>query len=247
MTGNPCEMGEITRIARKNDLIVIEDASHALGAEYKGQKIGSISDMTVFSFHPVKHITTGEGGMVTTNDEELYNKLKLFRTHGITRDSGLMSKSDGQWYYEQLELGYNYRISDIQCALGLSQLKKIDRFVNRRREIASIYYEAFGNNHNLILPKEMNDSKNSYHLYVLQLKNHNRKEVFDKLRNVGLGVNVHYVPVYKHPYYQKNGYMGIECVNSECYYERAISIPIYPLMNNEEVNYVVEKINEIIK
>ena len=201
-TGQPCKMDEIHRIAKKYNLLVIEDAAHALGADYNGKKIGSISDMTTFSFHPVKHITTGEGGMVTTNSEELYEKLVQFRSHGITRDRRFMKKEEGAWYYEQLNLGFNYRITDIQCALGVSQMKKLDRFVERRREIAARYHKALGDCKQIILPKQEQGCNNSWHLYVVQILDKSRKEVFDALREKNIGVNVHYIPVYKHPYYQ---------------------------------------------
>lgn len=246
-TGQPCKMDEIHAIARKHNIIVIEDAAHALGADYKGRKIGSISDMTTFSFHPVKHITTGEGGMITTNNKELYDRLVLFRSHGITRDESFLEKNEGGWYYEQLGLGYNYRITDIQCALGISQMKKIDRFVERRREIAKRYDEAFKSMEGIVTPKQEEGCNNSWHLYVIQIRNKKRKEVFDALRNKNIGVNVHYIPVYKHPYYQKNGYQDICCENAEAYYEKAISIPMYPLLTEDEQDYVIKTIKELWK
>lgn len=244
--GQPCNMDKINEIAKQYNLIVIEDAAHALGADYKGKKIGSISDMTIFSFHPVKHITTGEGGMITTNDKDLYDKLILFRTHGITRDSEFMTHNEGAWYYEQLDLGFNYRITDIQCALGISQMKKLDKFVTRRKEIANKYNQAFKNVQNIILPKQSNNCNSSWHLYVIQILNKDRKQVFDKLRQLGIGVNVHYIPVYKHPYYQNSGYSKTACANAENYYKHAISIPIFPKMTDEEVDYVIENIKAII-
>ena len=245
-TGQPCKMDEIHEIAKKHNLLVIEDAAHALGAEYKGKKIGSISDMTTFSFHPVKHITTGEGGMVTTNSKELYDRLVLFRSHGITRDERFLEKNEGGWYYEQLDLGYNYRITDIQCALGTSQMKKLDRFVERRREIAKRYNEAFSDVKGIQIPKQEADCHNSWHLYVIQVLDRDRKEVFDTLRSKNIGVNVHYIPVYKHPYYQKNGYERVCCKNAEQYYANAISIPMYPLLSKEEQEYVIETIKEVL-
>lgn len=244
--GQPCNMDRINEIAKQYNLLVIEDAAHALGADYKGKKIGSISDMTIFSFHPVKHITTGEGGMITTNDKDLYDKLILFRTHGITRDSEFMTHNEGAWYYEQLDLGLNYRITDIQCALGISQMKKLDRFVARRKEIANKYNQAFRDVQNITLPKQSNNCNSSWHLYVIQILNKDRKQVFDKLRQLGIGVNVHYIPVYKHPYYQNNGYSKTACANAENYYKHAISIPIFPKMTDEEVDYVIENIKAII-
>lgn len=245
-TGQPCKMDAIHEIAKKHNLLVIEDAAHALGADYKGKKIGSISDMTTFSFHPVKHITTGEGGMITTNSKELYDKLVLFRSHGITRDERFLEKNEGGWYYEQLDLGYNYRITDIQCALGISQMKKLERFVERRQEIAKRYNEAFADIKGIQIPKQEAGCHNSWHLYVIQVLEKDRKEVFDALRSKNIGVNVHYIPVYKHPYYQKNGYEKVCCRNAEQYYANAISIPMYPLLSKEEQEYVIETIKEVI-
>lgn len=244
-TGQPCEMDEIHKIAKENNLIVIEDAAHALGADYKGKKIGSLSDMTTFSFHPVKHITTGEGGMIVTNDEKFYERLKLFRTHGITREEKYLSKNDGPWYYEQIDLGYNYRITDIQCALGVSQMDKLDGFVAKRRTLVERYNKAFENISEIVTPKQVDGCNNSYHLYVIQVNN--RLDVFNKLRAAGIGVNVHYIPVYKHPYYQKNGYDKVYCPNAEDYYEHCISLPLYPKLTIEEQDYVIDKVIDAVK
>lgn len=244
-TGQPCEMDEIHAIAKEYGLVVIEDAAHALGADYKGKKIGSMSDMTTFSFHPVKHITTGEGGMIMTNDEKLYESLVLFRSHGITRNEDLMTKNEGGWYYEQLDLGFNYRITDIQCALGISQLKKLDDFVERRRELVKRYNEAFANVEGIICPQQADGCNNSWHLYVVQVKN--RKEVYDKLREAGIFANVHYIPVYKHPYYQRHGYEGVCCKNAEELYAHMFSLPLYPGMTDEEQSYVIDRLKEICR
>ena len=225
-TGQPCDMDEIHAIAKKNNLAVIEDAAHALGAVYKGKRIGALSDMTIFSFHPVKHITTGEGGMVLTNDQKLYEKLKLFRTHGITREEDLLQKNDGPWYYEQLELGYNYRITDIQCALGVSQLDKLPVFLEKRKKIAKRY--------------------DALHPSVIRVKNCDRKKVFEMLRSAGIGVNVHYIPVYKFPYYEKHGYADVKCPNAESYYAECISLPIYPALKTEEQDYVIDRVLESV-
>lgn len=242
-TGQPCEMDKILEIAKKYNLTVIEDGAHALGADYKGRKIGSIGDMTTFSFHPVKHITTGEGGMIVTNDEELYKRLLLFRSHGITRNEDWMNRNDGAWYYEQLELGFNYRITDIQCALGVSQLKRLDAFIVRRRELVERYNQAFSEVEGVKIPYQQEDCNSSWHLYVIQVKH--RKEVFDKLRKTGIGVNVHYIPVYKHPFYQKNGYQSIRCKNAESLYEHIISLPLYPDLTNKQQDYVIDKVIEL--
>ena len=186
--GQPCDMDAIFAIAKKYNLIVIQDAAHALGADYKGQKIGSFGDMTTFSFHPVKHITTGEGGMILTNNEEFYKKLVLFRSHGITRNPEQMLKNEGAWYYEQLDIGYNYRMTDIQCALGISQMKRLDEFVEKRRALVERYNQAFQNIEGITIPFMEKDCNSSWHLYVIQVEN--RKEVFDKLRKAGIGVNI---------------------------------------------------------
>lgn len=246
-TGQPCEMDEIHRIAKKYNLIVIEDAAHALGADYKGKKIGSISDMTTFSFHPVKHITTGEGGMIVTNDEKLYEKLVLFRSHGITRNENIMNKNEGAWYYEQLYLGYNYRITDIQCALGVSQMNKLDKFIKKRKELVNRYNDAFKDIEDIICPKQKEGCNNSYHLYVIQVPKERRRAIFDGLRELGIGVNVHYIPVYKHPYYQENGYKDVYCKNAENIYEKFISLPLHYGLTFEEQDYVVEKVKELMR
>lgn len=243
-TGQPCELDEIREIAKEHNLLVIEDGAHALGADYKGKKIGSVSDMTTFSFHPVKHITTGEGGMIVTNDEKLYNRLKLFRSHGITRDERILTKNEGDWYYQQLELGYNYRITDIQCALGVSQMRKLDKFVERRKELVRRYNEAFEKIPQIVCPTQKEGCNNSWHLYVIQVED--RKEVFDKLRQAGINVNVHYIPVYKHPYYQEHGYEKVCCPNAEKLYEHIISLPLYPGLTDEEQDYVIEQVIKVI-
>ena len=250
-TGQPCQLDEIYKIANKYDLTVIEDAAHALGAEYKDQKIGSLSDMSTFSFHPVKHITSGEGGMITTNSKELYNKLIDFRTHGITKnDANYINESHGAWYYEQQSLGYNYRITDIQSALGIEQLKKSDKFLQRRRKIAQKYNDAFKNLTGVKTPYQKSNVKSSWHIYVLQLEldklKYGRKKVFEKLCDENLGVNVHYIPVYYHPYYQNLGYQNGECVNAEWLYERIITIPLYPKMSDEQVEKVIYRIKDVI-
>jgi UDP-4-amino-4,6-dideoxy-N-acetyl-beta-L-altrosamine transaminase len=246
-TGQPCEMNEIRQIAKEYNLLVIEDAAHALGADYKGKRIGGISDMTTFSFHPVKHITTGEGGMITTNSKELYERLCIYRSHGITRDPSLMTSCDGPWYYQQLELGYNYRITDIQCALGLSQMKKIDSFVSRRREIAAKYNKAFEGLTDIKLPIQLEGCNNCWHLYVIQVMNKDRKEVFDELLSQGIGVNVHYIPVYTQPYYREHGYSKVECPNAELVYSRFISLPMYAKLTDEEQDYVIEQVINSIR
>lgn len=245
-TGQPCEMDEIHQIAKEHNLAVIEDAAHALGADYKGKKIGSVSDMTAFSFHPVKHITTGEGGMILTNDENLYKKLLLFRSHGITRDKTLMEKNEGSWYYQQLELGFNYRITDIQCALGISQMKKLDKFVEKRRELVRNYNAKLGKLEGIVCPVKKDGCNSSWHLYVIQVPEGRRKEIYNKLQAAGIQVNVHYIPVYRHPYYQKHGYENVHCPQAEKLYENIISLPLYYSLTNEEQTYVIEMLGKAI-
>jgi len=246
-TGQACDMDAIHKIADRYNLIVIEDAAHAVGAEYKGKKIGSLSDMTEFSFHPVKHITCGEGGIVTTNREDLYEKLKLFRTHGITREEKFLHKVDGPWYYEQIDLGYNYRITDIQAALGISQLGRIDKFLEKRKKIAAKYDEAFKDFDGIEIPKQAEYSNSAYHLYVIKVDKSIRKALFEYLRANNIGVNVHYIPVYTFPHYREHGYENVKCENAEKLYESIISIPIYYDLSDEEQDYVIDKIKEFMK
>jgi len=246
--GNPSAMEEINKIAKENDLVVIEDACHALGAEYKGSKIGSCkySDMTVLSFHAVKHITTGEGGVVLTNEKTYYDKLLLFRSHGITKENDLLLKNDeGAWYYEMQTIGFNYRLTDFQSALGINQLAKLDGFVKRRREIAKRYDEAFADLDKVVALLEKEGNKSSYHLYVIQVED--RRRVFDKLRGAGVLVNVHYIPVYWQPYYQKMGYRRGECPKAEAYYAQAITLSLYPKMADEDVLRVIDSVKEALK
>lgn len=251
-TGQVCNMEEIKKIAKEHNLIVIEDGAHVLGGEYKNELVGHLSDMTTFSFHPVKHITTGEGGMITTDNKELYDRLILFRTHGITRNMDLLENKENEpWYYEQLELGYNYRITDIQCALGISQLNRLDNFVKRRRKIVEIYNREFNQLDGVIIPYQDKNQNSSYHLYVLQLEleklDVDRKEIFNELRSENIGVNVHYIPVYYFPYYKNLGYKKGICPKAEALYERIITIPLYPKMTDEEVFRVIDKIKKVIK
>lgn len=249
-TGQPCDMDEIFNIAREYDLTVIEDGAHALGAEYKGKKVGSMGDMTTFSFHPVKHITTGEGGAITTDSEELYKKLLLFRTHGITRNSQEMINNEGPWYYEQQYLGYNYRITDFQSALGVSQLNKSDRFLNIRRQYIRQYNIAFEGLSEIITPYQLEGTDSSWHLYIIKLRLERlkcgRREIFEELLKRKIGVNVHYIPVYYHPFYKQLGYQKGLCPNAEELYERIITLPLFPGMEEEEIEYVISNVKEVI-
>ena len=245
LAGQPCDMDAIHSIAREHGLIVIEDGAHALGSVYKGKKVGSLSDMTTFSFHPVKPITTGEGGMIVTDNEDFYKKMVLFRSHGITRDDSMMTRNDGPWFYQQFDLGYNYRITDIQCALGCSQMKKLDRFLALRKEIVAHYNEAFADCDNIITPYQLSDTESGWHLYIVQVKNCDRRQVFENMREKGIGVNVHYIPVYMHPYYQEHGYENVHCANAEEIYSHIISLPLYPGLTSEQQDYVIDTLKSL--
>lgn len=250
-TGQAVEVEKIREICDKNNLFFIEDAAHSLGTCYNGKSVGSLADMTEFSFHPVKTCTAGEGGAITTNDDELYKRLVLFRTHGITRVQDWMDKeSEGGWYYQEIDLGYNYRMTDIQAALLCTQLDKLGMFAKRRKELVKRYDEAFSEMPEIIVQKEIPESDTVRHLYIIQLNTDmlkcGRREVFDALQAEGVGVNVHYIPVYSFPYYKKLGYeMGI-CPNAEKLYERIISIPLFYSMTNDDQDKVIEAIKKVI-
>ncbi len=248
--GLPCRMEEISNTARARNLVIIEDACHALGAEYpSGDMVGSCkySDMTVFSFHPVKHIATGEGGMITTNSPELYDKLLKVRSHGITKN---FHDSEGiqypEYYYEMQELGFNYRMTDIQCALGISQLKKLDKFIERRRSIVEYYNNAFSDlNDAMILPYS-NNSHHAWHIYVVQLLRGDRDSIFAGLKQRGIGVQVHYIPVYLHPFYRNMGFNEGLCPHAEEYFSRTITLPIHPSMSREDMKRVVLEVRNAV-
>lgn len=250
-TGQSCDMESISQLVHSKGVRVIEDASHALGGSWtdkegRNQQVGNCAyaDMAVFSFHPVKQITTGEGGAVLTNDEELYEKLLGLRNHGITKKAESFRANDGPWYYEMQNLGFNYRITDFQCALGLSQLGKLDAWVDRRRQIARQYDAAFQNIEDIIIPYQCPGTRSAYHLYVIQIRdgdvNERRKRVFERLREHNIGVQVHYMPVHLQPYYQDMGYREGDFPVAEKYYRRCISLPIFPKMTDEEVGYVID-------
>ncbi|HBI24028.1 MAG TPA: UDP-4-amino-4,6-dideoxy-N-acetyl-beta-L-altrosamine transaminase, partial [Nitrospiraceae bacterium] len=249
-SGHPVDMGKIYEIAERKNLYVIEDACHALGAKYKGYKTGgcNYSDMTVFSFHPVKHITTGEGGAVLTNNKDFYKKLLMSRSHGIEKRS-FINKPDGDWYYEMQSLGYNYRMTDIQAALGISQLRKSDKFIDRRKEISRLYDSEFRDNPWFDIPPVRSYASSSYHLYPIRFKDEfiqRKKEIFSRLKERGFGVQVHYIPVYWHPFYKNMGYKKGICPIAEDFYFKELSLPIYPAMNGEEQRYVIEGINTVM-
>lgn len=250
-TGQAVELERLREICNKHQLILIEDAAHSLGTKYNNMPVGSIADMTEFSFHPVKTCTAGEGGAVTTNDDSLYKKLVLFRTHGITRVPEWMDRPlEGGWYYQQVELGYNYRMTDIQAALLSSQLDKLEMFGERRKELVKRYDIAFRKIPEIVLQKEIPESDTVRHLYIIQLNLEmlkcSRKEFYDALQAEGVGVNVHYIPVYSFPYYQRNGYKMGACPNAEKLYERMISIPLFYSMTDEDADKVVGAVKKVI-
>jgi perosamine synthetase len=249
-SGHPADLDPILRLAEDRGLTVIEDASHALGAEYKERHVGSIAHMTTFSFHPVKHLTTGEGGIVTTNHPELAETLRRFRNHGISSDAR-QRQSSGQWFYEMVLLGFNYRLTDIACALGISQLNQLDANVERRRKIAAEYTAAFGTSPGVIVPSVREDVHPAWHLYPIRLDlarlTASRAEVFRALRAENIGVNVHYIPVHLHPYYRVNfDYKGGDFPVAEDAYERLISLPMFHGMNDEDVRDVIHAVTRIV-
>ncbi len=250
--GRPAKLNQLKKIAKDRKLVLIEDGCHALGASYQGKKIGSVSDLTVFSFHPVKSITTGEGGAALTDNPDYYEKLKNFRSHGIVKNKEKMENPSGEDWNEMRSWGFNYRITDIQAALGISQLKKIGRFINARKKIAGTYSKALKNlSKYLELPlADSKDFSSAWHIYVVRLKGRlagKHGEVFKKLRQVGIGAQVHYLPVYLHPYYQSLGYKIGLCPKAEAYYDTAISLPIFPALKPSDQKFVIQKLTAIIK
>lgn len=250
-TGQAVELDEIREICKKHNLILIEDAAHSIGTKYNGQAVGSIADMTTFSFHPVKTVTAGEGGAVMTNDEALYRKVKLFRSHGITRDQAQMvHPTDAGWYNEQVTLGYNYRMTDIQAALLISQLDKLDAFSARRKEIVKMYNEAFSEIPEIKVQQEIPQSDTTRHLYILRLNleklSCDRREFFDALHAENIYSQVHYLPVYWHSHYENLGYEKGLCPNAESYYMESMSLPLYYTMTDDDVQDVVRAVKKLI-
>ena len=250
-TGQAVELNRLKQICEKHNLVLIEDGAHSIGTVYDGRGVGSIADMTTFSFHPVKTVTGGEGGAVMTNSEELYQKLLLARSHGITRDTSLMAgESDGPWYYEQVDLGYNYRITDIQAGLIISQLDKLEMFKARRKEIVARYNEAFEKTDGIIVQQEIPESDTCRHLYILRLDSSklkiNRRQFFDAMGAEGVCCNVHYIPVYYFPHYEKLGYKRGICPNAEALYEEMMSLPLYYAMSDEDVDSVIEAVKKLV-
>lgn len=250
-TGQAVELDEIRAICDEHNLVLIEDAAHSIGTEYKGKKVGSIADMTTFSFHPVKTITAGEGGAILTNDDELYKKLVLAHAHGITHDESLMVEAphEGPWYYEEISLGYNYRLTDFQSALLMSQMNRLDEFKARRQAIVKAYNEAFVDVEGIFIQKEIEESDTCRHLYIIQLEleklNCTRREFFDALSAENVQCQIHYVPVYWFPYYQQLGFKKGLCPNAEKMYEGIMSIPLYPRMTDSDVADVIHAVKKV--
>lgn len=250
--GQPVLLEELKKICDKHKLILIEDAAHSLGSKYKGQYVGGIADLTTFSFHPVKTVTGGEGGAVLTNNKCFYEKMRLMATHGITKNKNEFSSDDasvGEWYYEQKELGYNFRMTEMQAALIISQINRLTTFKEKRRKIHDLYNEAFSNIDGLIIPAESDDVNTCWHLYVLRIDEEkigcSRKTFFEALSAENIQPQVHYIPVYRQPYYQKLGYNKDECPICERIYQQILSLPLYPAMTDEDVNDVIEAVSKI--
>jgi perosamine synthetase len=248
--GQPCDYDTLKEIAERYHLSLVADACHSLGATYRGRSVGSLADLSVFSFHPVKHITTGEGGMITTDEEKYAKRLRIFRNHGITSDHW-QREAQGSWFYEMADLGYNYRITDFQCALGMSQLQKLPCWLERRQEIARQYDEALAGIKGIKLLAVKSGVRHAYHLYVIRVNKDetgfDRKSFFQALRSRDIGVNVHYIPVHLHQYYQNNYQTkrGL-CPVAEEAYEEIISLPIFPMMSNAEIKKIIQIIRETI-
>lgn len=249
--GYPVDLEKLSTIAKKYDLKIIEDACHAPGGFFtdskgENQKCGNseFADLAIFSFHPVKHIATGEGGMITTNDKDLYDKLCLYRTHGITRDENLMNENHGGWYYEMVDLGYNYRLSDMQAALGISQLKRAAEGIAQRQNIAEAYTKAFSGIEVIKTPVIPENVSHAYHLYVIQVED--RKGLYEHLRAAKIFSQVHYIPVHTMPYYKKQGWKKGDMPIAEAYYEKCLSLPMFPTLSEEQQQYVIDKVKEFI-
>jgi len=252
LAGNPCDLQKVFDLSKEYGFSIIEDASHALGSKYSGEHIGSsvYSDISVFSFHPVKNITTGEGGMILTNNQKLSEKIHLYRSHGITRDKKKMiNKEEGLWYYEQLLLGFNFRMSDIHAALGISQMNSLDKFISKRNELSQIYTEEL-KGLPLTIQRVRKEDLSAWHIFVIRLKlselKLSRLEIYNSLRNKGIGVNVHYIPVHLHPFYKNLGFNKGDFPNSENYYDGAITIPMFTKLKKKEIKYVIQALKESI-
>lgn len=252
--GHPCDWDALKSLKEKYDFQLVNDFCHALCAEYKNDVLYAVkyADAVNLSFHPVKHITTGEGGAVLTNDEVLDKKIKTLRTHGITKEETILEKNDGPWYYEMHDVGFNYRITDFQCALGISQLKKLETFVEKRRQIAKYYDEALGKDNRLIVPYVSKDAKHAYHLYPLQIKfdelKISKKEFFEKMKEKNIFLQVHYIPVHLQPFYRKNfGFKPGDFPVAEEFYKNEISIPLYPRLTEQDLLYITQSMIEAVQ
>lgn len=252
LCGQPCDMAEIYALSQEYGFKIIEDASHAIGGKYQGTYVGAgqYSDITIFSFHPVKIVTTAEGGMALTNDAQLAQKMDLLRSHGVTRNQDLMSKEpEGPWYYQQVDLGFNYRMTELQAALGVSQMHRLEQFVAKRHDIAKVYNQIL-QDLPVVLPYQLPETYSGLHLYVIRLKldeiSKTRKEVFELLREKGIGVNVHYIPVHTQPYYENIGFKQGDFPEAESYYASAISLPMYPDLTQPQIDYIYQSLKEIL-
>ena len=249
--GQSCDIKAIKEIADKHNLFVVEDSAHAIGSDYLSKKVGccEFSDMSIFSFHPVKNMTTGEGGVITTNNEKLYKKLLLLRSHGMTKDQQILTKNDGPWYYEMHEFGFNYRLTDIQASLGISQLKKIEKFKKRRREIVEFYKKSFLNDERFSFLEEKDYANSCFHLFPLLIDfdkiKISKKDLFLKLQENGLHLQVHYIPVHLQPFYQKLGFKEGDFPNAEEYYKKTISLPVYYGLNDGDLSVVVDIVKQL--
>jgi len=253
LAGNPCDLKKVFDLSKEYGFSIIEDASHALGSKYSGEHIGSsvYSDISVFSFHPVKNITTGEGGMILTNNQKLSEKIDLYRSHGVTRDKKKMiNKEEGLWYYEQLLLGFNFRMSDIHAALGISQMNSLDKFISKRNELSQIYTKEL-KGLPLTIQRVRKEDLSAWHIFVIHLKlkelKLSRLEIYNSLRNKGIGVNVHYIPVHMQPFYKNLGFNKGDFPNSENYYDGAITIPMFTKLKKKEIKFVIQALKESIK
>ncbi len=249
--GQPCDYDNLRAIAAKHDLAIVADACHAVGGRYAGHPVGTLADLNTFSLHPVKHITTGEGGVITTDDPELARRMRVFRNHGITSDHR-QREAQGSWFYEMVDLGYNYRLSDLQCALGISQLRKLPDWVSRRQSIAQCYDAAFAEMPMIAPLSKRPEAAHAYHLYVVRLDleaaQQTRMAIFQALRKEGIGVNVHYIPVHLHPFYQKRfGTRPGLCPVAEAAYERIVSLPIFPRMTDADVDDVLKALHKVLQ
>ena len=246
--GQPCDIDEIKEIAEDNNLYLIDDAAHAIGAEYKKQRLGSFADMTEFSFHPVKHMTTGEGGIITTNSSEFYEKLKMLRNHGMDKSMKERFGPNAGYKYDVKMLGKNFRITDLQCALGLSQFRKLDGILEKREEIVKKYNDEFSKIPEITIPYVKPDVKSAWHLYTILLDNKiDRDKFFSLMRSKGIGVNVHYIPAYHFSYYKKFGITAGDYPNTEEIFSRIITLPLYPTLTEDEIKKVIESVKESIK